>query len=145
MISFLGLNISSIWALQSIRRGTWSLWRCGVDWFSNEVVSPPCRAAVISNPIRVCDVCVFHATAYVEMKLFAVLWFLVWLFSCLKCSMLTSLMRAQFTVILQARTIVLENIIGSCFWPLQTSAVSAHSVSDNDNSCVFILWKILEV
>ena len=34
--------------------------------------------AVISN-LTVCDVCVFHAAVLVEMKLFAVLWFLVWL------------------------------------------------------------------
>ena len=32
--------------------------------------------AVISN-LTVCDVCVFHAAVLVEMKLFAVLWFLV--------------------------------------------------------------------
>ena len=38
-----------------------------------------CIVAVISNP-SVCDVCVFHA-AFGEMKLFAVLWFLVWSFS----------------------------------------------------------------
>ena len=35
-----------------------------------------CGVAVISNP-TVCDVCVFHATVFGEMKLFAVLWFLV--------------------------------------------------------------------
>ena len=39
-----------------------------------------CGVAVISNP-TVCDVCVFHATVFGEMKLFAVLWFLVWSFS----------------------------------------------------------------
>ena len=32
--------------------------------------------AVISNP-TVCDVCVFHPAVFGEMKLFAVLWFLV--------------------------------------------------------------------
>ena len=37
-------------------------------------------AAVISNPL-VCDVCVFHAAVFGEMKLFAVLSFLVWSFS----------------------------------------------------------------
>jgi len=31
-----------------------------------------CGAAVISNPM-VCDVCVFHAAVFGEMKLFAVL------------------------------------------------------------------------
>ena len=31
-----------------------------------------CGVAVISNP-RVCDVCVFHAAVFGEMKLFAVL------------------------------------------------------------------------
>ena len=36
--------------------------------------------AVISNP-RVCDVCVFHGMVFSEMKLFAVIWFLVWSFS----------------------------------------------------------------
>ena len=36
--------------------------------------------AVISNP-SVCDVCVFHAAVFGEMKLFAVLWFLVSSFS----------------------------------------------------------------
>ena len=39
-----------------------------------------CSVAVISNPL-VCDVCVFHAAVFGEMKLFAVLWFLVWSFS----------------------------------------------------------------
>ena len=33
-----------------------------------------CGVAVISNPM-VCDICVFHATVFGEMKLFAVLWF----------------------------------------------------------------------
>jgi len=33
-----------------------------------------CGVAVISNP-AVCDVCVFHAAVFGEMKLFAVLWF----------------------------------------------------------------------
>ena len=32
--------------------------------------------AVFSNP-TVCDVCVFHDAVFGEMKLFAVLWFLV--------------------------------------------------------------------
>ena len=35
-----------------------------------------CGVAVISN-LKVCDVRVFHAAAFGEMKLFAVLWFLV--------------------------------------------------------------------
>ena len=39
-----------------------------------------CGVAVISNPM-VCDVCVFHAAMFGEMKLFAVLWFLVCSFS----------------------------------------------------------------
>ena len=39
-----------------------------------------CGVAVISNP-SVCDVCVFHAAVFGKMKLFAVLWFLVWSFS----------------------------------------------------------------
>ena len=39
-----------------------------------------CGVAVISNP-TVCDVCVFYATVFGEMKLFAVLWFLVRSFS----------------------------------------------------------------
>ena len=39
-----------------------------------------CVVAVISNP-SVCDVCVFYAVVFGEMKLFAVLWFLVWSFS----------------------------------------------------------------
>ena len=38
-----------------------------------------CSVVVISN-LMVCDVCVFHAVLFGEMKLFAVLWFLVWLF-----------------------------------------------------------------
>ena len=37
-----------------------------------------CGVVVISN-LTVCDVCVFHAAVFGEMKLFAVLWFLVWL------------------------------------------------------------------
>ena len=52
-----------------------------------------CGVVVISN-LMVCDVCVFHASVYGEMKLFAVLWFLVWLgdavfvnfFAVLQCS-----------------------------------------------------------
>ena len=39
-----------------------------------------CGVAVILNP-SVCDVCVFHSVVFGEMKLFAVLWFLVWSFS----------------------------------------------------------------
>ena len=37
-------------------------------------------AAVISNP-SVCDVSLFHTAVFGEMKLFGVLWFLVWSFS----------------------------------------------------------------
>ena len=37
-----------------------------------------CGVAVISN-LTVCDVCVFHTAVFREMKLFTVLWFLVWL------------------------------------------------------------------
>ena len=36
--------------------------------------------AVIANP-SVCDVCVCHLAVFGEMKLFAVVWFLVWSFS----------------------------------------------------------------
>jgi len=36
-----------------------------------------CGVAVISNP-AVCDVCVFHAAVFGEMKLFAVLGFLIY-------------------------------------------------------------------
>ena len=39
-----------------------------------------CGVAVISNP-SVCDVCLFHTAVFGEMKLFAVLWFLVSSFS----------------------------------------------------------------
>ena len=39
-----------------------------------------CGVAVISIP-SVCDVCIFHAAVFGEMKLFAVLSFLVWSFS----------------------------------------------------------------
>ena len=39
-----------------------------------------CGVAVILNP-SVCDVCVFHSAVFGEMKLFEVLWFLVWSFS----------------------------------------------------------------
>ena len=39
-----------------------------------------CGVAVIWNS-SVCDVFVFQATVFGEMKLFAVLWFLVWSFS----------------------------------------------------------------
>ena len=37
-----------------------------------------CGVVVVSN-LTVCDVFVFHAAVFSEMKLFAVLWFLVWL------------------------------------------------------------------
>ena len=40
----------------------------------NEISS--CGVAVILN-LTVCDVCVFHVAVFGEMKLFAVLWFLV--------------------------------------------------------------------
>ena len=39
-----------------------------------------CGVAVISNP-SMRDVCVYHAAVFGEIKLFAVLWFLVWSFS----------------------------------------------------------------
>ena len=39
-----------------------------------------CGVAVISNP-SVCDVCLFHAAVFGEMKLFAVLWILFLSFS----------------------------------------------------------------
>jgi len=55
--------------------------------FSNVVLQcvaiPPCGVAVISKPL-VYDVCVFHSTVFIEMKFFAVLWFLVWPFSNLR-------------------------------------------------------------
>jgi len=41
---------------------------------------PTWGVVVISNPL-VCDVCVFHATVFGEIKLFAVLWLLVSPFS----------------------------------------------------------------
>ena len=56
---------------------------CGVNVFfywGDEVNKISiCGVAVISNP-SVCDVCVFYAAVFGEMKLFAVLWFLVWYF-----------------------------------------------------------------
>ena len=56
-----------------------------------------CSVAVISNPL-VCDVCVFHAAVFGEMKLFAVLWFLVWSFSDLNLAgMLTSSILGSFS------------------------------------------------
>ena len=39
-----------------------------------------CGVAVILYP-TVYSVCVFHSAVFGEMKLFAVLWFLVWSFS----------------------------------------------------------------
>ena len=39
-----------------------------------------CGVAVILYP-TVCNVCVFRSAVFGEMKLFAVLWFLVWSFS----------------------------------------------------------------
>jgi len=51
---------------------------CGVavltTFFGDDVVNKisTCRVAVISN-LTVCDVCVFHAAVFGEMKLFAVL------------------------------------------------------------------------
>ena len=50
---------------------------CGVDFLFYAVNKIPiCSVAVISN-LTVCDVCVFHASVFGEMKLFAVLWFLL--------------------------------------------------------------------
>lgn len=37
---------------------------------------PPCGVEVMSNPTG-CDGCVYHLMVFCEMKLFAVLWFLV--------------------------------------------------------------------
>ena len=42
-----------------------------------------CGVVVILNP-SVCNVCVFHSVVFCDMKLFAVLWFLVWSFSDLR-------------------------------------------------------------
>lgn len=69
----------------SCRREAWGfvVIRC----FSNVVLQcvaiPLCGVAVISKPL-VYDVCVFHSTVFIEMKFFAVLWFLVWPFSNLR-------------------------------------------------------------
>ena len=50
---------------------------CGVHVFFDAVNKiSSCGVAVISN-LTVCDVCVFHATVFGEMKLFPVLCFLV--------------------------------------------------------------------
>ena len=46
---------------------------CGVVMLNKMSI---CSVAVILNPL-VCDVCVFHSVVFSEMKLFAVLWFLV--------------------------------------------------------------------
>ena len=47
-------------------------------FFSGDAVNkiPTCSVAVVSNP-SVCDVCVFNATVFGKIKLFAVLKFLV--------------------------------------------------------------------
>ena len=58
------------------RKGHWDLRCCGVDVFLMRWIKS--HFAVISN-LTVCDVCVFHAAVFGEMKLFAVLWILVWL------------------------------------------------------------------
>ena len=63
--------------------GHGNLQYCGVDvFYCGDAVNKISiyGVAVISNP-SVCDVCVFHAAVFGEMKLFAkfaVLWFLVW-------------------------------------------------------------------
>ena len=49
---------------------------CGVAMLNKMSI---CSVAVILNPL-VCDVCVFHSAVFSEMKLFAVLWFLVLVF-----------------------------------------------------------------
>ena len=50
---------------------------CGVDVFFDAVSKiSNFGAAVIANP-TVCVVCVFHAAVFIEMQLFAMLWFLV--------------------------------------------------------------------
>ena len=65
--------------INSVKRGTsgFAVLRC---WCFFDVVNKIsiCGVAVISN-LTVCDVCVFHAAVFGEMKLFAVLWSLVWL------------------------------------------------------------------
>ena len=61
-------------------RGTWgfAVLQCTCFFYCGDAVNKIsiCGVAVISNP-SVCDVCVFHASVFGEMKLFAVLWFLV--------------------------------------------------------------------
>ena len=60
----------------------WGMGICRVDVFFYVVMQwIKSQFAVlrgISN-IMVCDACVFHAAVFSKMKLFAVLWFLVWL------------------------------------------------------------------
>ena len=61
--------------IDSFMRRTWGL---AVLMFFFDAVHKisVCGVAVISN-LTVCDVCVFHAAVFGEMKLFAMLWFLV--------------------------------------------------------------------
>ena len=64
-------------------RGTWG-YAVLMFFYCGDVVNKTsiCGVAVILNP-SVCDVCVFHVAVFGEMKLFAVQWFLivVWSFS----------------------------------------------------------------
>jgi len=61
------------------RRGTWgfAVLRCRCFFDAVNKIST-CGVAVISNP-TVCDVCVFHAAVFGEMKLFAVLGYFTFL------------------------------------------------------------------
>ena len=56
---------------------------CGVavlmSFYNGDAVNKISICGVLT-PL-VCDVCVFHSAVFGEMKLFAVLWFLVWSFS----------------------------------------------------------------
>ena len=66
------------------KEGDIGIARCGVDifFYCGDAVNKIsiCGVAVISNH-SVCDVCIFHDAVFGAMKLFVVLWFLVWSFS----------------------------------------------------------------
>lgn len=50
---------------------------CGVNVFFDVVNKISIGGVAVISNLTVCDVCVFHAAVFGEMKLFAVLWFLV--------------------------------------------------------------------
>jgi len=129
------------WPLWQLWRGTWGF---AVSWcwcfFDAVNKITTCGVAVISN-LTLCDVCVFHAAVFGEMKLFAVLGFLIYL--------------SRTQILPKFSSNMLQLPIRSCFhlyatWqvtrPLPPGAqCSVDTWRSEDRNNLFILWKNVEV